>query len=86
MNLNLTNFADAIKVQYERRLMTRALPRLIHGRWLTMARLNKVGSMELRKYGGLAAVSATLASGVTPAEQAAPSLTPVTISPAFYGI
>jgi len=48
MNLNLTNFADAIKVQYERRLMTRALPRLIHGRWLTMARLNKVGSYELR--------------------------------------
>lgn len=84
-NLNLTNFADAIKVQYERRLMTRALPRLVHGRWLTQARLNKVGSYELRKYGGLAAVSNTLASGVTPAEQAAPSLTPVTISPAFYG-
>ena len=84
-NLNLTNFADAIKVQYEKRLLSRALPRLIHGRWLTQARLNKVGSYELRKYGGLAAISSTLASGVTPEEQAAPSLTPTTISPAFYG-
>ena len=84
-NLNLTNFADAIKTQYEKRLMTRALPRLIHGRWLTMARLNKVGAYELRKYGGLSAISATLASGITPAEQAAPSLALTTISPAFYG-
>jgi len=84
-NLNLTNFADAIKVQYERRLLTRALPRLVHGRWLTMARLNKVGSYELRKYGSLSAISDTLTSGVTPEENAAPALSTVTISPSFYG-
>jgi len=84
-NLNVVNFADAIRIQYENRLLTRAIPRLIHGRWLTMARLNKAGSYELRKYSGLAAISATLASGLTPAEQAAPGLSLTTISPAFYG-
>lgn len=84
-NLNTTNFAAAIKTQYERRLMTRALPRLVHGRWLTMARLNKVGSYEIRKYSSLSPVTNTLAESITPEENAAPTLSTVTISPAFYG-
>jgi hypothetical protein len=39
---------DAIKTMYERRLLTRAVPRLVHGRWGISARLNKFGSYELR--------------------------------------
>lgn len=84
-NLNQTNFSDAIKTMYEKRLLTRALPRLIHGRWAMPARLNKYGSYELRKYGALSAVTSALTEGTTPAEQAAPSLTLTTITPAFYG-
>jgi len=47
-NLVQSAFSDAIKTQYEKRLQIRALPRLVHGRWGTEARLNKVGSYELR--------------------------------------
>lgn len=84
-NVTRTTMADAIKTQYERRLLTRALPRLIHGRFGMKARLNKHGSYELRKYGSLAAVTSSLTEGTTPTEQAAPSLTLTTITPAFYG-
>jgi len=47
-NINQTTMADAIKTQYEKRLLTRALPRLVHGRFGSEARLNKMGSYELR--------------------------------------
>lgn len=80
-----TSMADAIKTQYEKRLLTRALPRLIHGRFGMTARLNQRGSYELRKYGSLSAVTSTLTEGTTPAEQSAPSLTLTTITPLFYG-
>jgi N4-gp56 family major capsid protein len=84
-NNTQTTLADAIKTQYERRLLTRALPRLVHGRWGMTARLNKVGAYELRKYGSLSAVTSALTEGTTPSEQAAISLTLVTITPSFYG-
>lgn len=84
-NLNQGNFSDAIKTMYEKRLLTRALPRLIHGRWAMPARLNKFGTYELRKYGALSAVTSALTEGATPAEQSAPSLNLTTITPAFYG-
>lgn len=84
-NLTQTALSDAIKTEYERRLLTRALPRLVHGRWAIMARLNKYGSYELRKYGSLSAVTTALTEGTTPAEQAAMSLTLTTVTPAFYG-
>jgi N4-gp56 family major capsid protein len=84
-NNTQTTLANAIKTQYERRLLTRALPRLVHGRWGMTARLNKVGAYELRKYGALSAVTAALTEGTTPSEQAAISLTLVTITPSFYG-
>ena len=47
-SLTQTTMSDAIKVQYERRLLTRALPRLVHGRFGTESRLNKFGSHEFR--------------------------------------
>lgn len=84
-NINQTSMSDAIKTQYEKRLLTRALPRLVHGRYGMDARLNKMGSYELRKYGSLGIVSSALTEGTTPAEQSAPSLTLVTITPKFYG-
>lgn len=80
-----TTLSDAVKTMYERRLLTRALPRLIHGRWGLSARLNKNGAYELRKYGALSAVTSALNEGATPAEQSAISLTLVTITPSFYG-
>lgn len=84
-NNTQSSLSDAIKTQYERRLLTRALPRLVHGRWGMEARLNKMGSYELRKYGALSAVTSALTEGTTPSEQAAISLTLVTITPSFYG-
>lgn len=84
-NLTQAAMSDAIKTQYEKRLQIRALPRLVHGRFGTEARLNKVGSYELRKYGSLSAISSALTEGTTPTEQAAPSLTLTTITPLFYG-
>lgn len=84
-NLNQTSLSDAIKTMYERRLLTRAVPRMVHGRWGMKARLNKFGSYELRKYGSLSAVTSALTEGTTPSEQAAMSLTLTTVTPSWYG-
>ena len=59
-NLTQTTLSDAVKTQYERRLLTRAVPRLVHGRNGIQARLNKFGSYELRKYGSLSAITSAL--------------------------
>jgi N4-gp56 family major capsid protein len=84
-NMNETTLASAIKTMYEHRLLHRAVPRLIHGRFGIDARINKFGSYELRKYGSLPVITASLAEGSTPAEQASPALTVITITPLFYG-
>lgn len=84
-NLTGTSLAAAIKSQYERRLLVRAVPRLVHGRWGTRARLNNFGSLEWRRYGSLSAVTTALTEGTTPGEQAAPSLTQIVATPAWYG-
>ena len=83
---NTTAFSSAVKTLYERRLLTRAQPRLLHARWATPATLSGYGVYELRKYGALSAITSALsAEGVTPDENAAPSLTVTTITPAWYG-
>lgn len=84
-NLTQTSLSGSVKTQYERRLLTRAVPRLVHGRWGVTARLNQYGAYELRKYGSLSAVTSALVEGTTPTEQSAMSLTLVTITPLFYG-
>lgn len=84
-NLNQTSLSDAIKTQYEKRLLTRAVPRFVHGRWGKLASLNGFGAYELRRYGSLSAVTSALTEGATPAESSAPSLTLFTIIPLFYG-
>lgn len=84
-NLDQTSLSGAVKTQYERRLLTRAVPRLIHGRWGMVARLNKMGSYELRRYESLSAVTSPLGEAVTPAEQGVMTLTQLTVTPLFYG-
>jgi len=80
------NFGDAIKTTYDRRLLTRALPRLVHARFGMQARVNKgYGTLELRKYSGLSAVSTPLDEGVTPSQQSAPTVATTTITPLWYG-
>lgn len=80
-----TAFSAAIKTQFEKRLLTRALPRLVHGKFGLKAKLSKYGSLEWRKYGSLSAVTTAVTEATTPAEQAAPSITQVTATPLFYG-
>ena len=85
-NVTQTAMADAIKTQYNRNLLMRALPRLIHGRWGQKSVINQFGSEEWRRYGSLAAVTTAIPTeGTTPTEQSAPSLTLVTATPLFYG-
>ena len=48
-NLNTTSLVDAIKSQYEHRLLIRAVARQVHGRFGLKARINKFGSLEWRE-------------------------------------
>lgn len=84
-NITQTSFSAAVKTFYEKRLLWRAFPRLVHSRWAVRARLNKYGSLEWRRYAGLAAVTSALTEGTTPAEQSAPTITQITATPLFYG-
>lgn len=84
-NLNQTSLANSIKAQYEKRLLIRARPRYVHGRWARKANINKFGSYELRRYESMSAITSALSENVTPAEQSAPTLTLVTLTPLFYG-
>ena len=85
MPANTTNLSDAIKTLYERRLLTRALPRLIHGRFGQQARWKGYGSYEVRRWESLDLVTGTLAEGNDPSENASPSITVITITPSWYG-
>lgn len=83
--LNSSDLSDAIKTQYELRLLTRAVPRMIYGKYATVARLNKYGTYELRKYSSVPVVSVPLTEGNTPGEGTAPSISKVTLTPLWYG-
>ncbi len=82
---NASGLSDAVKTLYERRLLSRALPRLVHGKHLTSARLNQYGAYEMRKYSGLSAVTSSLTEGNTPNESASPTVTTYTLTPSWYG-
>jgi N4-gp56 family major capsid protein len=79
------NFAAALKTLYEKRLLVRAAPRLIHGRWGQKAILNGFNIKEWRRYAGLAAVTSALTEATTPAEGTQPTVTQITATPAWYG-
>ncbi len=85
-NVNNTALANGIKTMYERRLLERSLPRLVHGKWARKASLNKYGSLEWRRYESLSAVTSPIGGeGSTPAENAAPTMTQVVADPSYYG-
>lgn len=85
MALTTSTMSTGVKTMYEKRLLMRALPRLLHGRWAKHATLNKFGDLELRKYSGMSAVTSPLSEGSTPGAQAAPTISTVTLDPAYYG-
>jgi N4-gp56 family major capsid protein len=85
MNANTVNFSGAIKTQFERRLLSRALSRLVHGKWGMKATLSQYGTLEWRRYESLSAMTTALTQGVTPDEQSAPTLTQITSTPLWYG-
>jgi len=84
-NLTETNMANAVKTFYERRLLMRAVPRLVHGRWGERATVNKYNALEWRRWESLSAVVSALTEGTTPSEQSAPTVTQVTATPSWYG-
>jgi len=85
MNMNAVNFSGAIKTAFERRLLVRAQPRLVHAKFGVPARINQMGSYELRRYEALSAITTNLSEGVTPDELAQPTLTQLTVTPLWYG-
>jgi len=85
MAIDTSTLSDAVKAAYEMRLLTRAIPRYVHGRWAMKARISKRGTYEVRRYGSLSANTTALTEGTTPAETATPTPTLITMTPAFYG-
>jgi len=80
-NINKTSMADTIFSMYEKRLLPRALPRLVHGRWGREATWDKYGDYSLRRFESMTAVTSALGEGSTPAEASAPSVTTITLDP-----
>lgn len=84
MALHTSLLSATIKQQYEARLLSRAIPRMIYAKWATPARLTKANTLELRKFGSMALVSNALTEGVTPGESTAPTITTVTMTPRLH--
>lgn len=84
-NINKTTMADTIFTMYEKRLLPRALPRLVHGRWGREATWDKYGDYSLRRFESFDAVTSALGEGSTPAEGAQPTISTITLDPAWYG-
>ncbi len=85
MAANTGNLSDAIKTLYEKRLLTRALPRLIHGRWGMQARFKGFGSYEVRRWESFPLVTNSLVEGNSPGEIDPPTITVITMTPVWYG-
>lgn len=82
-----STLSDSVKTQYLRRLLMRAVPRLIHGRFGEKANASGYGSLEWRKFGAITVAAggpSALSEGVTP-ESESTSVSTVTATPAFYG-
>ena len=84
-NWNTSSLADAVKTYYEDRLLTRAQPRLVHGRWAMKAKFKGGNIYELRRYAALTAATNPLVEGSNPTEDVAPALTVINIQPLWYG-
>lgn len=79
-----TTLSDAVKTLYEKKLLTRAQPRLLHTRWAEKPILANYGSLEWRKYPAIAAKTTALVEATTPAPDTV-TVTKVTVTPVFYG-
>src|SRR3989337_4237123 len=84
-SFNTTDLSNAIVTLNEKRLLTRAQPRLIHGRWAEIAEYKGWNIYSMRRYAQLSAATTALGEGVTPAETSVANPTQVTITPAAYG-
>lgn len=79
-----STLSDEVKTIYERKMLTRALPRLVHTRWAEKPTLTNYGSLEWRKFPSLAAQSSTLVEAQTPAPLDV-TVSKVTTTPLWYG-
>lgn len=84
-NETTLTMGDQIYNMYEHRLLTRALPRLLHGRWGRVAQWKGFNTYYVRRWEKLNAVTAALTEGKTPSEHVAPTITTITMTPAWYG-
>ena len=84
-SFNTTDLSNAIITLNEKRLLTRAQPRLIHGRWAEIAEYKGYNIYSMRRYAQLSAATTALGEGTTPAETTVANPTTVTITPSAYG-
>jgi len=74
-----------VKTLYERRLLSRALPRLLHTRFAEAPiAISGMGNLEWRKFPSMSANTTALVEGVTPSPSSV-SVTSVTATPLWYG-
>ncbi len=79
-----STLSNSVKTQYLRRLLIRAVPRLVHGRWAVKGNINGYGSAEFRKFAALSENTTVLTEGVTPDSESA-SVSVTTLNPSYYG-
>ena len=82
---NATDLSNAVKTLDEKKLLLRAQPRLIHGRWAQVAEYKGWNIYSMRRYAQLSAALTALGEGTTPQETSTANPTQVTITPAAYG-
>ena len=82
---NANDLTNAVKTLDEKKLLLRAQPRLIHGRWAQIAEYKGWNIYSMRRYAQLSAALTALGEGTTPQETSAANPTQVTITPAAYG-
>ena len=81
-----TTLSSETRTFYEMRLLSRALKRLIHGRWGVKAQINKNAGnvLQWRKFGALTATTTALTESTDPAATNT-SVTATTATPLWYG-
>ncbi len=94
-DVTISSMSATVKAQYEKRLLSRAIPRYVHGYWGMPARISRAGSLEWRRFNSLPAVTTPLVdltppgsytNEITPpAAQNAPTVTQITAYPQIYG-
>lgn len=85
-NVNTATMSTAVKGAYDRRLLMRALPRLLHGRWGRPATFDGYSSWEIRRWESFDDTSiSAMSEGATPLEHVQPQISTYTLTPLWYG-